>query len=115
MPKKGINDWPYEDLFGTQEKYRAEIFPVRAKLLTDAYFSANPKPALVICYGSSFRDKHRKVFDFVNFEPALDKRIEWGRNENTVFLLTNFFNSRAGVTLDFVDYLCEFALIKSPK
>ncbi|MCZ6538405.1 MAG: hypothetical protein O6922_01090 [Chloroflexi bacterium] len=115
MPKYGINDWPYEDLFGDQEKYRVELFQPRAKLLTDAYFSADPKPAFVFCYGSSFRDKHRKVFDFVNFELALENRIEWGRSENTVFLLTNFFNSRAGVTLDFVGRLCEFALSKAPK
>ncbi|MCH8909570.1 MAG: hypothetical protein IH867_02410 [Chloroflexi bacterium] len=114
MPKYGINDWPYQHIFGTQKQYREKIFPERANLLAEAYSSANPKPEFVICYGNTFWEYHRKVFDFVDFEPALDGKIEWGRVDNTVFILTNFFSSRAGVTLSFVDRLCEFALSKSP-
>ena len=80
------------------------------------YGSANPKPQFVFCYGKSYCDRHRQVFELIDFESTLDGSIQWGRNETTVFLLTNFFDyGRMGFNENFVDRLREFALSKSPK
>ena len=116
LPKKGINDWPYGDFFDSPEDYFERIFPDQLMSIRSDYGSANPKPQFVFCYGKSYWDRHPQVFELIDFESTLDGSIQWGRNETTVFLLTNFFDySRMGFTENFVDRLREFALSKSPK
>ena len=67
-------------------------------------------------YGKDYWDKHRKVFNAIEFQAALDGAIQWGRNEHTFFALTKFLDyGRLGFTEEFVNDVCEFALSKSPK
>ena len=116
LPKKGINDWPYGDFFDSPEDYFERIFPDQLMSIRSDYGSANPKPQFVFCYGKSYWDRHRQVFELIDFESTLDGSIQWDRNETTVFLLTNFFDyGRMGFNENFVDRLREFALSKSPK
>lgn len=115
LPKKGINDWPYGDLFDSPTEYRDQVLPARRELLRKDHRSASPKPRFVFCYGKSFWHEHRAAFDFIDFQPAMDGTIDWGRNEHTVFVLTKFFGWWFGFNEEFVDRLCEFAMAKSPR
>ena len=114
LPKRSLNDWPYKNLFKSPDAYLSERFPYQASLLRNEYENADPKPQFVIGYGKSYWAHHHKIFDFVRFEPALSGAIEWGRNEDTVFLLTKFLDyGRMGFTEAFVSELCAFTLEKS--
>jgi hypothetical protein len=107
LPKKAFNDWPHGELFESPNAYRKTVLPNRLKQLSSDYSNASPKPEFVFCYGKSFWPEHRDGFDFINFQPALNGAIELGRNEQSVFILTKFFDyGRMGFSKDFVDELC---------
>jgi hypothetical protein len=114
LPKKAFNDWPYGELFDSPDDYRAAVLPNRLTQLREDYENASVKPQFVFCYGKSFWSEHRKIFDSVEFKPALNGGIEWGRNDQTVFILTKFFDyGRMGFSEEFVDSLGQFALDQS--
>ncbi len=114
LPKRSLSEWPYGNNFNSPDDYFEKIFPSQASVIRKDYEEANPKPQFVICYGKSYWRYHREIFDFVHFKSAPDGTIQWGRNDDTVFLLTNFLDyGRMGFTAEFVDDLCEFALSKS--
>jgi hypothetical protein len=115
LPKHGLSDWPYGNIFDSPRDYFDKRFPYQLTSIRAEYRSAKPKPQFVICYGKTYWRRHRQVFDFIDFQPAMNDAIQWGRNESTVFLLTNFLDyGWTGFTQNFVDTLCEFALSKSP-
>ncbi len=102
-------------MFSSPEDYFDQRFPHQLAALREEYDSATPKPQFVFCYGKGYWHRHQEVFDFIDFQFALDETIQWGRNDATVFLLTNFFDyGRMGFTEEFVNDLCEFAIGKSP-
>ena len=113
--KKSTSDWPYGTIFTSPREYFENRFPVQLESLRIEYGSANPVPEFVFCYGKTYWERHKEVFDFIEFEPALDGSIQWGRNENTVFILVKFFGWRGfEFTKEFVNDLCEFAIARSP-
>ena len=115
LPKKGIAEWPYGNMFRSPEDYFDKRFPHQLAALRREYDSAFPKPQFVFCYGKAYWHRHQEVFDFIDFQSALDGAIKWGRNEHTFFALTKFLDfGRMGFTEEFVDRLCEFALSESP-
>ena len=116
LPKKSIGDWPYGRLFSSPQDYFEKRYPVQLESLRAEYGSANPKPEFIFCYGKMYWERHREVFDFIDFQPALDEKVQWGQDKDTVFVLTKFFGWRGfGFSKNFVDNLCEFALGKSQR
>ena len=116
LPKRSLSDWPYGSIFESPKDYFDQAFPNQRASLRREYAEANPKPQFVFCYGRTYWPHHRDIFNFTAFQPALDGKIQWGRNDSTVFILTNFFGyGWTGFGECFVDRLCEFALGKSPK
>ncbi|MDA1280343.1 MAG: hypothetical protein O3B95_09955 [Chloroflexi bacterium] len=114
LPKKRINDWPYRKLFDSPVDYRNSVLPDRRKVLRFEYQSATPKHKFVFCYGKSFWDEHRAVFDFVEFRPGVDGQVEWASNADSVIILTKFFDyGPTGFTQQFVNRVCELALLNS--
>jgi hypothetical protein len=114
LPKRSLDDWPYGDIFDSPKDYFKQVFPDQRDSLQVEYEGADPKPQFVFCYGKKYWPHHREIFDFVKFQPALSGKIQWGQNESTVFILTNFFGyGWTGFGEDFVDSLCEFAINKS--
>ena len=114
LPKKSINDWPYGNIFDSPKDYFKKIFPIQLTSIRSEYKSANPKPQFVFCYGKTYWNRHREVFEPVTFSPAMNDAIRLGRNRHTVFILTNFFDyGRMGFSREFVDRLCELVLENS--
>ncbi len=114
LPKRSLADWPYGGIFDSPEDYFDRTFPGQLASLQIEYAESNPKPQFIFCYGKQYWPRHREIFDSVKFHSALNGKIEWGRNDSAVFILTNFFGyGWTGFSERFVDDLCAFVLSKS--
>ena len=105
---------PYSDIFDSPQDYFEQVYPTQLDSLRTEYAEADPKQQFVFCYGKKYWQYHREIFNFAAFQPALDGKVQWGRNESTVFVLTNFFGyGWTGFGENFIDSLCELAISKS--
>ena len=114
LPKRSLNDCPYSDIFDSPQDYFEQVYPTQLDSLRTEYAEADPKQQFVFCYGKKYWQYHREIFNFAAFQPALDGKVQWGRNESTVFVLTNFFGyGWTGFGENFIDSLCELAISNS--
>ncbi len=114
LPKRSLSDWPYGNFFDSPKSYFEQIFPAQLASLRLEYSESKSKPEFVFCYGKKYWPFHKKIFESIDFESALDDRILWGQNHSTIFVLTNFFGyGWTGFGENFVEKLCQFVLSKS--
>ena len=91
LPKHSLSDWPYGNFFDSPQTYFEQIFPKQLESLRLEYTEAKSKPEFVFCYGKKYWSSHQNIFNSIRFETALNGQIQWGRNDSTVFVSTNFF------------------------
>ncbi len=116
LPKRSLSDWPYASIYGSPKDYLDQVLPNQLTSLQREFAEANPGPQFVFCYGKKYWQYHHDIFDFVTFRDALDGKIQWARNDSTIFILTSFFGyGWTGFGEHFVDRLCDFAISNSPK
>jgi hypothetical protein len=104
LPKRTVNNWPYEHLWATKDDYVEGVLNSRIALLRTLRQKSNP--AYVFCYGKDYWPHHREIFSDFEFETLIDDDAEIGVQDGSVVVLTRFFDpSYQGFTIDFIDTL----------
>jgi len=104
LPKRTIDNWPYERLWATRDEYVDKVLDSRIALLRTLYQKSNP--AYTFCYGKDYWPHHREIFSDFEFETLIEDDAEIGVQDGSVVVLTRFFDpSYQGFTIDFIDTL----------
>ena len=104
LPKRSVNNWPYEHLWATKDDYVEAVIEGRIELLRKLHQESSP--TYTFCYGKDYWPHHKQIFPDLKFETLIDGDVEIGVRDGSVVVLTRFFDpSYQGFTIDFIDTL----------